>query len=113
MLDKALTYVDHQCASLIRCVDDASLPLDHHHAEHLLRRVALARKTSLFMWPGRGESYAVAYSLVQSRRLCGVKPGLYLADVLLGVQSTPASLITRRLHASKETNVVYQLSLNI
>lgn len=97
MLGKALTYADRQWASLIRFVDDASLPLDNNHAERLLRRVALARKTSLFMGPERGESYAVAYSLVQSCRLCGVNPELYLADVLLRVQSTPASLVRELL----------------
>ena len=54
--------LDHVC-------DDASLPFDHHHAELLLYRVALARKMSLFMWPERGESYVVAYRL-WSRAVC-------------------------------------------
>ena len=58
------------------------IPLDNNHAERLLRRVALARKTSMFMSAGRGESYAVVLSLVQS-----------LSDVLLRVQATPMSEI--------------------
>lgn len=92
-LGKALTYAKNQWPTLTLFLDDASLPLDNNHAERLLRRAALARKTSLFIKPELGESYAIAYSLVQSCRLCGLNPEVYLADVLLRIQSTPQHLI--------------------
>ena len=89
MLAKALTYAHNQWSTLILFLNDLTIPLDNNHAERLLRRIALARKTSLFIKPDLGESYAIAYSLVQSCRLCGVNPEIYLADVLLKVQTTP------------------------
>jgi transposase len=89
MLAKALTYAHNQWSTLILFLDDLTIPLDNNHAERLLRRIALARKTSLFIKPDLGESYAIAYSLVQSCRLCGVNPEIYLADVLLKVQTPP------------------------
>ena len=41
------------------------------------------------MSPERGESYAIVLSLVQSCRLCGINPEIYLEDILLKVQTTP------------------------
>ena len=88
-LGKAITYTLNQWQHLTLFLSNAQVPLDNNHAERLLRRVALSRKTSMFMSPDRGESYAIVLSLVQSCRLCGINPQQYLQDVLLKVQSTP------------------------
>ena len=96
-LGQAITYLLNQWEALTRFTQDASLPLDNNHAERLLRRVALARKTSLFMGAARGDSYAIALSLVQSCRLSNVNPEAYLTDVLMRVQDTPASRVAELL----------------
>ena len=88
-LGKAITYTLNQWQHLSLFLSNAKIPLDNNHAERLLRRIALSRKTSLFMSPDRGESYAIVLSLVQSCRLCGINPEHYLQDVLLKVQTTP------------------------
>ena len=90
-LGKAVTYALNQWEALTQFLSNAIIPLDNNHAEKLLRRVALARKTSMFMSAGRGESYAVVLPLVQSCRLYGINPEEYLSDVLLRVQTTPMS----------------------
>ena len=92
-LGKAITYLKNQWVSLTRFTADCSLPLDNNHAERLLRRIALSRKSSLFMGEGRGDLYAITLSLVQSCRLCQISPEAYLADVLMRVQDMPMSRV--------------------
>ena len=88
-LGKAIKYTLNQWQHLTLFLSNAQIPLDNNHAERLLRRIALARKTSMFMSPDRGDSYAIVLSLVQSCRLCGINPEHYLQDVLLKIQTTP------------------------
>ena len=92
-LGKAIQYTLNQWNVLNEFLSNSIIPLDNNHAERLLRRVALSRKTSMFMSSSRGESYAVVLSLVQSCRLCKINPEEYLTDVLLRVQTTPISEI--------------------
>ena len=84
-IGKALIYMNNHWESLTRFLEDASLPLDNNHAERLLRRIAIARKTSLFIYSGT--AYQIAYSLVHSCRLNGINPEMYLADVLIRIKS--------------------------
>ena len=84
-IGKALSYMNNHWESLTRFLEDVSLPLDNNHAERLLRRIAIARKTSLFIYSGA--AYQIAYSLVHSCRLNGINPEMYLADVLIRVKS--------------------------
>jgi transposase len=96
-LGKAITYLKNQWVALTRFTTDCSLPLDNNHAERLLRRIALSRKSSLFMSEGRGDLYAITLSLVQSCRLCQISPEAYLSDVLIRVQNTPISRVQELL----------------
>ena len=82
---KALNYTKNQWKSLTRFLDDVSLPLDNNYAERSLRRIALARKSSLFIYSGA--AYQIAYSLFHSCRLNGINPEMYLAHVLIRVKS--------------------------
>ena len=84
---KALKYMDNQWGALTEVLKDASLPLDNNYAERLLRRIAIARKNSQFMYSGSSESYEVAHSLVHSCRINKITPEIYLADVLIRVKS--------------------------
>ena len=90
-LGKAIKYTLNQWEALTQFLATPIVPLDNNHAERLLRRVALARKTHMFTSADRGESYAVVLSLGQFCRLCGLNPEEYLSDVLLKGQTTPMS----------------------
>ncbi len=48
-----------------------------------MRPIALGRKNYLFMGSERGgKSAAIAYTLIETAKLCGVDPQAWLTDVL-------------------------------
>jgi transposase len=91
---KAVSYTRNQWPRLTVFLDDPEVPPDNNHAERLLRRVALGRKTSLFVGgDDSGQRYAVNMSIVASCKLAGIDPAAYLTDVLLRLESHPNSAI--------------------
>ncbi len=92
-LGKAIQYCLKQWDHLCLFLSNPKIPVDNNHAERLLRRIALSRKSSFFIGSNRGESYAIAYSLVQSCRLSGINPEIYLQHVLIQIQSVKQSQI--------------------
>lgn len=92
---EALRYLDHQWTALQRYLADGQLLIDNNNAERQLRTVAVGRKNWLFAGSFEGaRRAALLYSLIQSCRLIGVSPFVYLRDVLLRVASHPH----RQLH---------------
>lgn len=74
------------------------MPIDNNPSERALRVVALGRKNFLFVGDLEGgENLAVLYSLVASCEEAGVNPHAYLADVLMRVQTHPASRVDELL----------------
>ncbi len=60
-------------------------------AERALRCVAIGRKNYLFAGSDAGGRRAAAlYSLIESAKLCGLNPQLYLADLLTRIADHPA-----------------------
>jgi transposase len=97
-LASAAGYTLKQWNELARFVDDVRLPLDNNAAERDLRRIALGRKTSLFVGHDEGgENLAVLQSLVTSCVQNGVNPEQYLTDVLIRVQTWPNARIAELL----------------
>jgi transposase len=93
-LGDALRYLDNQWAPLQRFVEDGRLAIDNNRAENQLRIVALGRKNWLFAGSLEGARWtAILYSLVQSCRLVGLDPFLYLRDVLRRLPTHPQRLI--------------------
>ena len=77
---------------------DAHLPIDNNASERALRVAALGRKNFLFVGTDEaGENLAGLYSLIGTCEVNGVNPVAYLADVLLRVQTHPASRIDELL----------------
>ena len=75
-------------------LSDARLPVDNNISERALRAAALGRKNYLFVGhDAAGENLAGLYALVATCTANGVDPTAYLADVLLRVQTHPASRI--------------------
>ena len=64
-------------------LDHGFLELDNNAAERSIRPIALGRKNYLFMGSERGgKSAAIAYTLIETAKLNGVDPQVWLTDVL-------------------------------
>lgn len=93
-LGDALRYLDQQWTALQRYLEDGRLLIDNNNAERQLRTVAVGRKNWLFAGSFEGaRRAALLYSLIQSCRLVGVSPWVYLRDVLRRVAVHPQSRI--------------------
>jgi transposase len=97
-LAAAFRYMRARWAALVRCFDDGRLALDNNPAERALRGVAIGRKNWLFAGSDRGgERAAAMYSLIETAKLNGINPQLYLADVLARIADHPARRLAELL----------------
>ena len=95
---KAIRYLLKNFRELGRFLRFASIPPDNNIAEASLRRVALGRGNYLFFGNEEaGHDFAVLYTLVASCEKHGVNAIDYLTDVLMRVQTHPASKIDELL----------------
>jgi transposase len=77
---------------------DPHQPIDNRASERALRVAALRRKNFLFVATDHaGENLTGLYSLIATCEANDVNPVEYLADVLVRVQSHPASRIDELL----------------
>ena len=91
-MGQAISYASNRGDTLTRFLDDVRIPLDNNAAERALRIVALGRKNFLFVGdPECGENLAGLYSLVATCDLHDVDPTEYLRDMLIRVDTHPAS----------------------
>ena len=80
---KAIDYSLNQWVGLSRFLLDGTVPIDNNHIENQMRPWALGRKNWLFIGSQlAGERAAVVMSLLQSAKLNGHDPWVYLKDVL-------------------------------
>lgn len=80
---KALDYSLKRWGALTRFVDDAQLSIDNNWIENQIRPIAVGRNNWLFAGSLRaGQRAAAVMSLVQSAKLNGHDPYVYLKDVL-------------------------------
>lgn len=91
-MGKAITYATNQWETLTAFLADANISLDNNISERQLRIIALGRKNFLFLGNDEaGDHLAVLQTLVSSCELNGVNPWAYLSDVLIRIQTHPAS----------------------
>ncbi len=82
-LGKAVSYTLNHWSGLTACLDDGRVEIDSNVVERSMKSVALTRKNSLFVGNERGgKTFAVLASLVNTCKLNGVDPEVWLADVL-------------------------------
>jgi transposase len=82
-LGKAVSYILNHWGGLTAFLDDGRVEVDSNVVERSMKSVALTRKNSLFVGSERGgKSFAVLASLVNTAKLNGVDPEIWLADVL-------------------------------
>lgn len=95
---KAVGYADKQWSALTVFLDDPAVSPDNNLAERMLRRIALARRTSMFVQHDEsGQRYAINMSLVASCRLNDIDPTAYLTDVLTRIADYPAKRVAELL----------------
>ena len=97
-IGEALGYALGQWHALTLFLTDQHLPIDNNASERALRVAALGRKNFLFVGHDEaGENLAGLYSLIATCEANDVNPVAYLADVLMRVQSHPASRLDELL----------------
>ncbi len=97
-MGEAIRYAINQWDALTLFLEDGHLPVDNNASERALRICALGRKNFLFVGHDQaGENLAGLYSLIATCEVNGVNPVEYLADVLIRVQTHPASRIDELL----------------
>jgi transposase len=95
---KAINYSLGRWAALIRYLDDGELPIDNNHIENRIRPVALGRGNWLFCGSLRaGKRAAAIMSLIQSAKLNGHDPYVYLKDVMERLPTQPTSRLDELL----------------
>ncbi len=93
-MGQAVRYALNQWNTLLPFLDDARIPVDNNASERALRVVALGRKNFLFVGDEEcGANLAGLYSLVATCDSVGADPIEYLKDVLMRVDTHPASQI--------------------
>jgi len=97
-MGQAISYARNRGETLTRFLDDVRIPLDNNSSERALRIVALGRKNFLFVGnPECGDNLAGLYSLIATCDLHDVDPLAYLRDVLIRIDTHPASQIDELL----------------
>ncbi|ALN74151.1 IS66 family transposase [Aureimonas sp. AU20] len=82
-LAEAIRYALSRWEGLSRFLDDGRVELDNNVVERSIRPLALTRKNALFAGSDAGaRHWAVIASLVETCKLNGVDPQVYLADVI-------------------------------
>ncbi|SMG61837.1 IS66 C-terminal element [Cedecea sp. NFIX57] len=94
-LGKAINYILKRRESLIRFLDDGSLPLDNNRCERTIRPVVMGRSNWLFAGSvAAGTRAAQIMSLLETAKMNGLEPHAWLTDVLTRLPSWPEE----RLH---------------
>nr|WP_132011046.1 IS66 family transposase [Camelimonas lactis] len=82
-LAEAIRYALTRWPGLARFLEDGRVEIDSNVVERSIRPIALNRKNALFAGSdGGGEHWATIASLIETAKLNGVDPYLYLADVI-------------------------------
>lgn len=95
---KAITYAENQWESLCVYLTDATIRLDNNLSENALRIIALGRKNFLFVGHEEaGQNLAILQTITSTCRLHNVDAYEYIKDVLIRIQTHPASKIDELL----------------
>jgi transposase len=103
-MGQAIGYALNQWEHLILFLTDFRLSLDNNISERMLRIIALGRKNFLFVGHDEaGEHLAMLQSLVATCEMHQINPQQYISDVLIRIQTHPASRLDELLpHRWKE-----------
>jgi len=82
-LAEAIRYALSRWEGLRRFIDDGRIEIDSNTVERSIRPITLNQKNALFAGSDRGaEHWATLASLIETCKLCGVDPHVYLSDII-------------------------------
>jgi len=94
-LAKAIRYARSRWVALTRYLDDGTLEISNNAAERAIRPLALGRKNYLFAGSDQGgERAAAIYTLIETAKLNGLDPELYLREILRRIADHPINRIS-------------------
>ena len=94
----AITYAENQWEALCVYLTDPKVRLDNNLSENALRIIALGRKNFLFVGHEQaGQNLAILQTITATCRLHNVNPYEYIKDMLIRIQTHPASKIDELL----------------
>ncbi len=97
-LRTALDYTLKRWPALLRYLKDGRVPIDNNRVENVMRPVAVGRKNCLFAGSLRaGQRMAAILSLLETAKLNGHDPYIWLRDVLTRLPSWPNSRLNELL----------------
>lgn len=97
-LRKALDYTLKRWPALLRYLEDGRVPIDNNRCENAMRPVALGRKNWMFAGSLRaGQRMAAILSLLETAKLNGHNPYIWLRDVLTRLPTWPNNRISELL----------------
>jgi transposase len=92
-LGRAISYADGMWSGLCRFLDHPDAPIHNNGAERALRGIALGRKNHWGSRSHRGTVVAaLCYSLIESARVVGVDPGVYLREATKRAIANPGTV---------------------
>jgi transposase len=97
-LAKTIRYALTRWPSFTLFLDDGRVAIDNNPAERALRPIAIGRKNFLFAGSDAGgEIVADAMTLIETAKLSGLNPQIFLADVLARINDHLASRLDELL----------------
>ncbi len=94
----AIGYALNQWRALKRYLSDGDLSIDNNAAERALRKIAVGRRNwTFFGSDSGGKNAAILYSIITSCKRQGVNPFAYIRDLLVRIDTHPASRIRELL----------------
>jgi transposase len=107
-LGTALAYLQKYWQRLTRYTERGDLPIDNNRCENAIRPFVLGRKAWLFSdTPAGAHASAVIYSLLQTAKVNGVEPYLWLRHVL---RKLPVAQTVDEVEALLPWNVTFDLA---
>lgn len=101
-LIKAIDYSLKRWSALIRYAETGDLPIDNNSTENCIRPIAIGRRNWLFAGSERaGQRAAAIQSLLNTAKLNGLDPAIWLKDTLEKLPTWPNSRIDELLPFGK------------
>jgi len=89
-----MRYALSRWAALARYLDDGRLEIDNNAAERAIRPLAIGRKKYLFAGSDAGGQRAAAiHALIETAKLNGLDPQMWLRDVLARIADYPVNRV--------------------
>ena len=110
-LKEAMQYSINQKDKLVRFLNDGHIPLSNNLAERAVKPFVICRKNFLFSNTHNGaEASAIIFSVIQTAKMNGLDPFMYLYQVFCQIWKTKQKDIEKLLPWSEEMEIFMSLT---